>query len=198
MDVLRRNGFSEDQLRGVDIDAILKLYDQIPRTASIPVSQINGTDKTDGCPQKISAVAKPRTLPDDTYTHGYLEEELRSASAAVNGSQSSQQRTALVAQSLSAPLNEMMPIAIVGMSCRFPGGASDIEKFRELVADGRSARSEVPESRFNVDAFYHPNSDRTDSVGSRARFGMFEVWPTDNLDECQSRPFLTRNRLHSV
>lgn len=72
--------------------------------------------------------------------------------------------------SLSTAANTVPPIAIVGMSCRFPGGATDTEKFWNLVAEGRSAWSKVPESRFNVDAFYHPNSERTNAVSSALFF----------------------------
>ncbi|KAL8824682.1 MAG: hypothetical protein Q9191_004887 [Dirinaria sp. TL-2023a] len=54
-----------------------------------------------------------------------------------------------------------MPIAIVGMSCRFPGDASSPEMFWDLLSNGRSAWSEIPESRFNKDAFYHPTSEKS-------------------------------------
>ncbi|KAL2829478.1 hypothetical protein BDW59DRAFT_159066 [Aspergillus cavernicola] len=50
-----------------------------------------------------------------------------------------------------------MPLAIVGMSCRFGGGASNPEKLWDMLAEGRSAWSPVPKSRFNQDAFYHPD-----------------------------------------
>ena len=36
------------------------------------------------------------------------------------------------------------PIAIVGMACRFPGGADDPDSFWRLLVDGREAISEVP------------------------------------------------------
>jgi acyl transferase domain-containing protein len=39
------------------------------------------------------------------------------------------------------------PIAIIGMSCRFPGGASTPEAFWELLRDGRDAISEYPADR---------------------------------------------------
>ena len=59
------------------------------------------------------------------------------------------------------------PIAIVGMSCRFPGGANDIDKFWTLLAEGRSAWSDVPPDRFNWKSFYHPNPDINGTLNHR-------------------------------
>ncbi|KEQ90223.1 hypothetical protein AUEXF2481DRAFT_71742 [Aureobasidium subglaciale EXF-2481] len=52
-----------------------------------------------------------------------------------------------------------MPIAIIGMSCRLPGGATDPDKLWDLCVAGKSAWSEIPESRFNRDAWYHPDKE---------------------------------------
>lgn len=53
------------------------------------------------------------------------------------------------------------PIAIVGMSCRFPGGASSPAEFWELCSRARSGfRSGVPPERFDHEAFYHPNAGK--------------------------------------
>ena len=56
------------------------------------------------------------------------------------------------------------PIAIVGLSCRFPGDATSPAKLWRLCAEGRSAWSEIPEDRFNRHAFYHPQSDNHGTV----------------------------------
>ncbi|CAH0043544.1 unnamed protein product [Clonostachys solani] len=53
-----------------------------------------------------------------------------------------------------------IPIAIVGMSCRFSGGADSPEKLWELLAEGRNTWTKVPESRYNQTAFYHPEGTR--------------------------------------
>ncbi|KAL4876141.1 putative hybrid NRPS/PKS enzyme [Aspergillus karnatakaensis] len=52
------------------------------------------------------------------------------------------------------------PIAIVGMGCRFPGGANTPSKLWELLKDPPDLRTEIlPESaRFNGAAFYHPDN----------------------------------------
>ncbi|RYP61834.1 hypothetical protein DL770_009703 [Monosporascus sp. CRB-9-2] len=54
---------------------------------------------------------------------------------------------------------EPVPIAIIGMGCRFPGGANSPEALWKLLAEGRSAWREFPKERFNWDAFYHPHPE---------------------------------------
>jgi amino acid adenylation domain-containing protein/thioester reductase-like protein len=50
------------------------------------------------------------------------------------------------------------PIAIVGLSCRFPG-APNPAAFWELLRNGVDAISEVPSDRWNVDAFHSESPD---------------------------------------
>ena len=61
-----------------------------------------------------------------------------------------------------------VPIAVIGMSCKFPGDATSPEKLWQLCADGRSAWSEIPASRFNQKAFYHPQGEKSGMVGKPA------------------------------
>ena len=49
------------------------------------------------------------------------------------------------------------PIAIIGTACRFAGGASSPSKLWDLLRNPRDVRVDIPNSRFNVDNFYHPN-----------------------------------------
>jgi acyl transferase domain-containing protein len=55
-------------------------------------------------------------------------------------------------------------IAIIGMACRFPGGAHSPEQFFENLEAGNSAWCEFPSDRLNIDGFYHPSGQRHDSV----------------------------------
>jgi len=50
----------------------------------------------------------------------------------------------------------VIPIAVVGIDCRFPG-APDKDAFWRLMMDGIVTDTEVPSQRFDVDAFYHPD-----------------------------------------
>lgn len=51
------------------------------------------------------------------------------------------------------------PIAIIGMGCRFPGGANDPTTFWQLLRDGIDAITKVPPDRWNVDAYYDPDPE---------------------------------------
>ncbi|KAL9602197.1 MAG: hypothetical protein Q9179_002623 [Wetmoreana sp. 5 TL-2023] len=52
----------------------------------------------------------------------------------------------------------VMPIAIIGMACRFPGGSSNPEKLWGMLANKRSGWSKVPAERFTQSSFQHPSS----------------------------------------
>jgi thioester reductase-like protein len=51
------------------------------------------------------------------------------------------------------------PIAIVGIGCRFPGGASTPSAFWDLLVRGVDATCEVPADRWDAQAFYDPDPD---------------------------------------
>ena len=68
--------------------------------------------------------------------------------------------------SLSTSPLAMEPVAIIGMSIRFPGDATSPDAFWDMLVAGRSAWSEIPTSRFNIDAWYHENPDRIDAVST--------------------------------
>lgn len=63
------------------------------------------------------------------------------------------------------------PIAIIGMGCRFPGGANSPEKLWEMLSEGRSGWSKVPADRWNNDAFHQGHSESQD--GFQMKGGHF-------------------------
>ncbi|OIW30530.1 ketoacyl-synt-domain-containing protein [Coniochaeta ligniaria NRRL 30616] len=54
-------------------------------------------------------------------------------------------------------------VAIIGMACRFPGGAHNPEQLFSNLEAGQSAWCEFPSDRLNIDGFYHPSPQRHDS-----------------------------------
>ncbi|KAI0415269.1 putative polyketide synthase [Xylaria grammica] len=68
----------------------------------------------------------------------------------------------------------MMPVAVVGMACRFPGDATSPTAFFEMLVKGRSAWSEVPKDRYNIDAYWHPSKERIGTTTARGGYWMKE------------------------
>ncbi len=73
------------------------------------------------------------------------------------------------------------PIAIVGIGCRLPGGASDVKKFWDLLLNKVDAVVTVPEDRWDIRRFYNPDAElRQDKISTTQ--GGFLVEPTDTFD----------------
>ncbi|KAI7977446.1 hypothetical protein EIK77_007068 [Talaromyces pinophilus] len=62
-------------------------------------------------------------------------------------------------------------IAIVGMSCRMPGGATDTESFWELLEKGLDVHKKIPADRFDVDSHFDPAGKRVNA--SHTPYGCF-------------------------
>lgn len=60
--------------------------------------------------------------------------------------------------------DKIEPIAVIGLDLKLPQDATTPEGFFEMLKEGRSALTEVPKDRYNIDAFYHPDSDRAGTV----------------------------------
>lgn len=62
-------------------------------------------------------------------------------------------------------------VAIVGMACRLPGGANDLEEFWNLLRDGREVYQKVLADRFDVDSYCDPSGTRVNT--SHTPYGCF-------------------------
>ena len=99
-------------------------------------------------------------------------------------SQLSPKKLALLVRDLQDRLDSLEkdkrePIAIVGMGCRFPGGANNPEEFWRLLRDGVDAISEVPPERWDLNSIYDPEPGKPGKTCSR--YGGF-VREVDQFD----------------
>ncbi len=63
------------------------------------------------------------------------------------------------------------PIAVIGMGCRFPGGAEDAEAFWEIMMAGVDAVRELPASKWNAEEWYSEDRDAPGKISTK--FGAF-------------------------
>jgi amino acid adenylation domain-containing protein len=75
----------------------------------------------------------------------------------------------------AARRREIEPIAVVGIGCRFPGGAGSPDQFWDLLREGRDAVREVPADRWNIDAFFDPDPDRPARMSVRSGGFLDEI-----------------------
>lgn len=59
------------------------------------------------------------------------------------------------------------PIAIIGMSSKYAGDATNNEKLWQMLVEGRSGWKPFPSSRFRSEGIYHPNNERLNSVSTQ-------------------------------
>ena len=95
------------------------------------------------------------------------------------------QQSYVVIQKLKAQLAASQqakaePIAIIGMSCRFPGGANEPEAFWQLLSLGQDAVTEIPPERWDVEAYYDPNPNALRKMYTRE--AGFLQHPIDEFD----------------
>jgi acyl transferase domain-containing protein/fermentation-respiration switch protein FrsA (DUF1100 family) len=67
------------------------------------------------------------------------------------------------------------PIAIVGIGCRFPGGADSPDDFWSLLERGASAVADIPEHRFPTAGYYDPNPDAPGKIAIRRAAFLNEI-----------------------
>ncbi|OGM41103.1 polyketide synthase [Aspergillus bombycis] len=72
------------------------------------------------------------------------------------------------------------PIAIVGRSCRFPGGSSTTARLWDFLLEPRDLSSRPPSGRFNADAFYHEDPRRLGTTNAVKSYFLDE--PIDRFD----------------
>jgi hypothetical protein len=56
------------------------------------------------------------------------------------------------------------PLAIVGLSLKFPEDATDADSFWDMLINGRNVSTKFPKDRLNIDTFNDPKNDRQGTV----------------------------------
>jgi acyl transferase domain-containing protein len=56
------------------------------------------------------------------------------------------------------------PLAIIGLACRFPQDATNIEGLWKCLLAGRSMATRIPKEKINTDGFYHPDPEHGGSI----------------------------------
>ena len=72
--------------------------------------------------------------------------------------------------------HENDPIAIIGIGCRFPGNASDPQKFWKMLCEGTDAVIEVPKNRWDARRFYDSDKDAPGKMDTRKGGFLTEKW----------------------
>jgi hypothetical protein len=76
--------------------------------------------------------------------------------------------------------NDKVPIAIIGISAKLPGTATDPEKLFAMCAEKQDAWSSIPTSRFNHEAFYYPDTNRPGTINVKgANFLQVKLPPKE-------------------
>ena len=71
------------------------------------------------------------------------------------------------------------PIAVIGIGCRFPGGASSPQAFWKNLLEGRDAVTVIPRSRWDIDLYYDPDHETPGKMSTR--WGAF-IEKVDHFD----------------
>ena len=67
--------------------------------------------------------------------------------------------------------DKLEPIAVIGFSIKFPQEAVSPESFWDMLTEARSAMTDFPKDRFNLNSFYHPDANRHDTVSESCPSG---------------------------
>ncbi|WP_413790842.1 MULTISPECIES: SDR family NAD(P)-dependent oxidoreductase [unclassified Pseudomonas] len=84
-------------------------------------------------------------------------------------------------QHLQSNLNE--PIAIVGIGCRFPGGATTPQTFWQQLKNGECAVRNISNERWSADDYFHPDASMAGKIYSQ-HGGLL-----DNIDHFDAQLF---------
>lgn len=101
-------------------------------------------------------------------------------------------------------MDNIEPIAVIGMGCRLPGGVGSPEDLWHLLREGRTGLTEIPPDRWNANSFYHPDPEAREALNTKkgyfltqhvaefdARFFGFSAAEAEQTDPQQRIPLET-------
>lgn len=71
--------------------------------------------------------------------------------------------------------SQVEPIAIIGMDCRFPGGANNPEAYWHLLEQGINATTTIPAQRWDVEQYYSPDPEKPGTMYTKSGGFISEV-----------------------
>ncbi|KAI4194047.1 MAG: hypothetical protein LQ350_008007, partial [Teloschistes chrysophthalmus] len=195
------HGYSREQLRGLDLDKVRLALD--PDVTERERTLVNGTSKShtgrEKAPQKSGTTSGEdiRTEHPGSRSLSSPFLDMTKQANANHGLGQHHEQSYVNGNAAKA-----LPIAIVGMSCRFPGNVNNLQDMWRLCSAGTSARSEIPKSRFNADAFYHPNPERVNAANVTSghfledhQYGYFDA-SFFNISPNEAKAMDPRARMH--
>lgn len=93
----------------------------------------------------------------DGYTNGHAATNGHSATNGYTNGATNGSTNGHAINGAAAAGNTPKPIAICGMACRLPSGIKTPQQLWDFLVAGGDARSKVPESRYNIEAFFDPS-----------------------------------------
>jgi acyl transferase domain-containing protein len=109
-------------------------------------------------------------VADSTADAGVVRIEALSVAASTSESMSvvaDAQRQDDSMKGVDDSMKGVEPIAVVGLACRFPGGATSSEDYWRILRGGVDAITEVPADRWDVDSFYDPDPEAPGKMYTR-------------------------------
>ncbi|WP_228083590.1 type I polyketide synthase [Streptomyces profundus] len=109
---------------------------------------------------KASGMRLPSTLLFDYPTPAVLARHIQTELAGAEQPAERAPRAQVTPRTAPDPTHANEPIAVVGMACRFPGGANSPDELWQLVMDERDAVGPFPDNRgWDLDHLFDPDPD---------------------------------------
>ena len=186
----QRRKFLLDHLQGM-VGQILRLPDSVAADCSAPLRQLGLTslmatelalelERTLEYPCSATVAFNYPTiekLTDHLLAEGVADSP--ATSEAVSGAVAASDSAAMEMSSATRTVPEnghggqadhaelAEPIAVIGLACRFPGGAVNPEDYWRILRGGVDVISEVPSDRWDIGAFYDANPEAPGKMYSR-------------------------------